>query len=317
MAASYREIDYRIRLGKYAERVMMVDAFRRLKFATPNSYQYVGLGSVYFSDFSLVHRTLGITNMVSIERNEYDKNRFIDNIPFRCIEMRWGDTATELSKIDFRLRSITWLDYDGRLSRAILNDITDVTARAVSGSVLAVTVQSRFDRATGDDGSDRSVHALVDTLGADRVPHDLSTKELMGKGTSKLFRNVVFNEIERAIESRNATLPHGQRMKFSQIFNFRYEDGVLMTTVGVVFFDVGQQGLFEMCGFQDLEFVRPGEEAFEISIPKLTPSEVKRLEAQMPIGNSLPLSIGSIPKGDADKYACLYRYFPSVAFVEP
>ncbi|WP_412549856.1 O-methyltransferase [Sinorhizobium meliloti] len=46
MPASYREIDYRIRPGKHAERLMMVEAFRHLRFGTVASYQYVGLGSV-------------------------------------------------------------------------------------------------------------------------------------------------------------------------------------------------------------------------------------------------------------------------------
>ena len=87
MAASYREIDYRIRPAKYAERLMMVEAFRRLRFGSIESYQYVGLGSVYFSDFSLIHRTLGISKMVSIEKNEEDKSRFIENAPFSCIEL--------------------------------------------------------------------------------------------------------------------------------------------------------------------------------------------------------------------------------------
>ena len=55
---SYRKIDYRVRPGKYAERLMMIESFRRLRFATIESYQYVGLGSVYFSDFYLIHRAL-------------------------------------------------------------------------------------------------------------------------------------------------------------------------------------------------------------------------------------------------------------------
>lgn len=314
MAGSYREIDYRIRPGKYAERLMMLDAFRRLRFGSIESYQYVGLGSVYFSDFSLIHRTLGISKMVSIERNAFDRDRFLDNIPFSCVEMLWGDTATELNKVDLSLRSIVWLDYDGRLSRPILSDISNVSTRIVSGSVLVITVQSRFDRTLAENGDDTSVATLVDALGADRLPHDLATKDLLGKGTARVFRNVIIGEIERALEDRNAVLPPAQRMNYRQVFNFRYEDGVPMTTVGVVFFDVGQRGLFDMCGFDELAFVRSQEDLFEIAIPKLTPKEIKALDAQMPQGAELAL--GSIPERDAGQYARLYRYFPNLAFVE-
>jgi hypothetical protein len=73
MPGSYREIDYRVRPGKQAERLMMVEAFRHLRFSAVGSYQYVGLGSVYFSDFKLVHRALGTTRMISIEKSAHDK----------------------------------------------------------------------------------------------------------------------------------------------------------------------------------------------------------------------------------------------------
>ena len=316
MPASYREIDYRIRPGKHAERLMMVDAFRRLRFGSVESYQYVGLGSVYFSDFSLIHRALGVTKMVSIERNEHDKSRFIDNIPFGCVEMLWGDTAAELQNVDLGLRSIVWLDFDGRLNRPVLGDVAHVAGRIASGSVLAVTVQCRFDRIEDEHG-DRSVAALTESLGAERVPHDLRTRDLQGKGTSKVFRRIILDEVQRALDSRNAILPPRQRILARQIFYFRYEDGVQMMTVGLVFHDAGQNGLFDLCGFDDLDFVRNDDEAFEISIPKLTPNEIKKLEAQMPLTLDAPLARGSIPERDAAQYARLYRYFPNLAFVEP
>jgi hypothetical protein len=316
MPASYREIDYRVRPGKYAERLMMVDAFRRLRFGSVESYQYVGLGSVYFSDFALVHRTLGITKMVSIERNEHDKPRFLDNIPFACVEMLWGDTAAELQNVDLSLRSIVWLDFDGRLSRPILGDVADVARRIASGSVLAVTVQSRFER-VDDENGDRSVEALIESVGSERVPHDLRTRDLQGKGTSGVFQKIILDEIDRALADRNAVIPPRQRMLSRQIFYFQYEDGVQMTTVGVVFHDAGQSGLFDLCGFEELDFVRSERDAFKIAIPKLTPNEVKKLEAQMPLNGEVPLARGSIPERDAAQYARLYRYFPNLAFVEP
>ena len=68
MTASFRKIDYRVRPAKHAERMMMCEAFARLgAFDELPSYQYVGLGSVYFVDFLLFHRILGIRDMVNIE----------------------------------------------------------------------------------------------------------------------------------------------------------------------------------------------------------------------------------------------------------
>ncbi|GGF33394.1 hypothetical protein GCM10011321_25710 [Youhaiella tibetensis] len=316
MPASYREIDYRIRPGKYVERMMMIEAFRRLRFASVESYQYVGLGSVYFSDFMLVHRALGIHKLVSIERAVHDKNRFLGNIPFSSVEMLWGDTATELAKVDLSLRSIVWLDYDGRLSASMLNDITSVASRATSGSVLAVTVQCKFDRVAGEHGEDASVQTLVDALGADRIPYNLKTEDIEGQGTGRLFRKVIVEEVDRALSARNAILHKTHQFQARQVFNFRYEDGVPMMTVAVVIFDAGQRGLLDLCAFEALDFVRNGEEEFKIAIPKLTPREIKLLEAQMPNDDPSKIVLGPIPPKDAAQYTKLYRFFPNIAFVE-
>lgn len=315
MPASYREIDYRVRPGKYAERLMMVEAFRRLRFGTLETYQYVGLGSVYFSDFSLIHKALGITKLVSIERNEHDKARFEANIPFGCVEMMWGDTGSELPKVDLDLRSIIWLDYDGRLSRSVLADVREVAARAVTGSVLAITVQSRFDRITREDRTDGSVEAVVAALGEERVPFDLTTKDIRGEGTGKLYRNVIVEELTRTLADRNIGRHTGQQLRFRQILNFRYEDGVRMMTVAFVFFDAGQEALFNMCRFEDLDFYRHGEDAFEIEIPKLTPRETRFLDSQMPRPLE-ELKLAAVPERDARQYSKIYRYFPNIAFVE-
>ena len=315
MPASYREIDYRIRPGKHSERNMMVEAFRRLRFGTVESYQYVGLGSVYFSDFLLMHRALGISRLVSIERAEHDRQRFEANKPFECVEMMWGDTSAELPKVDFDMRSIVWLDYDGRLGRSILGDIREVAGRAVGGTVLAVTVQCRFDRISGEDGADRSVEKLVGELGSERVPHDISVGDIRGSGTGRLFRNVIQQEIAEAIAERNAGRHSAQEMRFKQILNFRYEDGVKMMTVAFVFYDAGQEQILALCGFEDLAFFRDGEESFDIEIPKLTPREIKFLEAQMP-RDADDLDLQAIPSRDASQYARIYRYFPNLAFVD-
>lgn len=293
----------------------MIEAFRRLRFGTVESYQYIGLGSVYFSDFSLVHKALGITKLVSIERAEHDKKRFEANIPFGCIEMLWGETSTQLPNIDLGLRTIAWLDYDGRLSRSVLGDIREVAKRAATGSVLAVTVQSRFDRSSHEDGTDSSVNTIKEALGEERVPFDLETKDLRGDGTGALYRKIIVEEISSTLAARNAGCHHAQQMHFRQILNFRYEDGVRMMTVAFVFFDAGQEGIFNLCHFEQLDFFRGDEGIFDIAIPKLTPKEVRFLDSQMPnvIEN---LDLAALPQKDAVQYAKIYRYFPNVAFVD-
>lgn len=77
MSGSFRRIDYSLRPAKHAERRMMCDVFRRLRpFGRVEDYMYVGFGSVWFSDFSLFHRALGIRDMLSIEKERSAEQRF-------------------------------------------------------------------------------------------------------------------------------------------------------------------------------------------------------------------------------------------------
>jgi hypothetical protein len=318
MTGSYREIDYRIRPAKHAERLMMCEAFRRLRFGTVESYQYVGLGSVYFSDFALFHRALRIDSMVSIEAEIQDEQRFMDNRPYANIRMLCGQTTTELPKVDLSLRSIVWLDFDGRLSRGILEDIRSVVTRICSGSVLVVSVQCRpetVDAAASNNPRAR-VEKMEKDLGSERVNPDWDDERLLGWGTARTFREIILNEIEAVVSQRNGSRPAAQRIEFEQVFNFHYKDGANMLTVGYVFFDRGQRGLFDEAAFDQLDFVKRGEEPFRIDIPLLTQRELRLLEKQMPPDPTRPLELGSMPARDAERFVKIYRHFPNFAAVD-
>ncbi|CAA7615151.1 O-methyltransferase [Magnetospirillum sp. SS-4] len=310
MAKSYRKIDYRIRPAKYAERNMLCAAFQKIRFGSIESYQYIGMGSVYFSDFILFHRALGISRMISIEKEEGDQQRFLDNLPFSFIEMNWGTTTTQLPNIDLSLRSIAWLDYDGRLSRSVLDDVRSFVSRACSGSILIVSVQCNPEGFSPTEPT-KNVQAIRDELGDPYVEINLTDADLLGWGTAKVFRKAIINQIEEALALRNSMRPDPQKMLFRQIFNFHYEDGAKMMTVGVALFDRGQQNIFDQCGFAELDFTRNDEAAFRIDVPKLTSRELKKLESQMPLKAGTAIDYGSMPESDAHQFAKVYRYLPN------
>ena len=84
MSGSFKRIDYSLRPAKHAERRMLCDIFRRLRpFGRVENYVYVGFGSIWFSDFMLMHRSLGIKDMISIEHSIESRDRIEDNKPFR------------------------------------------------------------------------------------------------------------------------------------------------------------------------------------------------------------------------------------------
>src|SRR5438128_4044331 len=110
------KINYGLRPCKCIERKMLVEAFRCLgSWGRISSYRYVGFGSHFFNDFILVHKALGIRDMVSVEREKIKKERFDFNRPFKCVKMEYGESTDILPQLTWNVRTICWLDYPWRL----------------------------------------------------------------------------------------------------------------------------------------------------------------------------------------------------------
>src|SRR5258708_1673154 len=159
---SGNRIDYRIRPAKHIERKMMLDTFRKLDaFDQLSNYRYVGFGSIYFADFSLFHRALGIKDMVSIELDLTRPVRYRSNAPYGCIRVLFEHSNTALPKLDWNGKTIAWLDYDYPIDSTVLSDIATVIDGAQSGTVVVVTVDVTA-RALSDKPRDRLLEDLGD-----------------------------------------------------------------------------------------------------------------------------------------------------------
>lgn len=184
MAGSYEQVNFALRPAKSIERKMLVETFRKLSgFGAIESYRYVGFGSTYFSDFALIHKTLGISNMISIERDVAKEERFKFNRPFNCIHIEFGESNDVLPNLRWDAKTILWLDYDGKLDSDILTDIKLVCSSMASGSVLVVTVNAhpqRFDGLSGNKLAERRLQQLKVDVGADKIPNDVDGRNLKG-----------------------------------------------------------------------------------------------------------------------------------------
>lgn len=309
MSPSYRLIDYRLRPAKHAERLMLCEAFRRIRFHQLEDYQYVGMGSVFFADFRLIHRTLGIKTMFSIEKQESHEKRFEWNKPYSGIKMLFGPTEKRLSDIDFSKPNVVWLDYDGPLIGSVVSDVRTVVHSAIHGLALVVTVNAH-PRQPDESGADM-LEQLRAELGDDRVPANLDLASLRGWGLADFYRRAGDSEIRDTLSIANGVRSADERIEYEQLFNFQYDDGARMATFGGVFFSAKERAVFESCGFDRLEFVRRGSEAFRLSAPKLTMREISHLERQLPLAPGSELDFGPMPKKDADEFIRLYRYLPA------
>lgn len=308
MSGSYKKLNYSLRPAKSVERKMLLEGIRRLSpFGSVGHYRYVGFGSPYFADFILFHNQLGICNMISIEADEQSKERFEHNKPFGCIRMQYGKSTDVLPKLeDWSPRSIYWLDYDGRLNASVLTDVECLSKNASLGSLIIFAVNAD----PRDEG--KRLTDLRNKIGDRHIPHGVEDDDLMGWGTAKICRRIINNKVEETLNARSVG---GHAIRYRQLFNFHYSDGAMMLCTGGIIYDDGQAHLLSSCGFEQLEFLRSGEEAFLIEIPKLTRNELRYLNCKLPGEIPTDQFLG-IPPTHVENYAKLYRYFPVFSEVE-
>lgn len=306
--SSYEKIHYGQRPAKHVERLMLCESFRKLEaFGNLQSYRYVGFGSIYFTDFLLFHRSLGINNMVSIEHDEVAKSRFDFNRPFDCIEMKYGPSSQKLPELPWQTRTIAWLDYDERINPSVLADIQLVCTKAPIGSVIIVSVNAHY--AVSPD----PLEVLKEAVGDDHVPAEVKAEDLAGWSASLVLRDIITSEIETTLRARNGGLADGSKMKYRQLYFFQYQDGAKMLTVGGVLYDEGQEQ--HVGGFNSLSFVRSQRKPYKIQVPMLTYRELRHLDRKMP--NAVAgADTHDIPPQDVANYAGLYRYFPTFAVTD-
>lgn len=323
MKPSYRLIDYSLRPAKFAERKMFCEFFIRLRpFSPVQSYQYVGLGSIWFADHLLFHKSLGIAKMVSIERVCAHKRRFEFNRPLKNIEILLGNATEHLPNLNWSCHTILWLDYEDPLTPGILDDVRTVATRAKSGTVLAVSTQAKEIYGPSDSEKETNnlpittKHEFKELFGVNRTPSDLGPRELRGKKVGETIRRVLRDELDDAMLVRNVGQKQEMQVDFRQIGAFEYSDGVPMTTVVGIFVESREAEKYEACGFDELDFYRPDKKALKINVPKLTPREMRFLDRLLP-GKLLPNNLAAIPRSDAASYAQLYRYLPNYASFEP
>lgn len=314
---TFERFNYALRPAKNVERKMICDALSRLSTVERlNKYRYVGFGAVGFYDFLLFHQRLGIVDMVSIEKETDAQRRIEYNRPHSCIRIEWGESHAVLPAMDWtRKRSIVWLDYDKHISAAYIGDISFVTSVAKSGSVLIATFNA--DTGESDEGAPaRRMEKLKSAVGKIALRPTLVATDLAGWGYAKACRNIFADVVQKTLGDRNAPVAAEEKLQFVQLFNFIYRDGTRMVTVGGVFLNKKESSALTIRHFHDLDFLRKGEEQFEIETPVLTIRELRYLDTLLPRVGISGKNPSWIPQEDRRKYQNIYRYFPTFSEVE-
>ncbi|WP_026776286.1 O-methyltransferase [Polaribacter sp. Hel_I_88] len=314
--ASYNIFNYNYRPAKSIERKLFVELLKEIYGISPgNDCSYIGLGSVFFSDFKMIHKELGINNLVNIEKNKTDKKRFEFNKPFSCIKLEWGDTTDVLPTLDWKSRKIIWLDYDQSLQSFMFDDIDFVFTNAIEGSFYFMSCNSGLNRYTSQDGNHKLNQFENDFDGL--VPNGIKKESLSKNQSVNLIYEMIKKRIEHNLDLKNVTLIEKEKLLFHQMLYITYQDGAPMISIGGYIMKKSNHKIFLKKRINKFLFVRLDDKPLDLISPIVTTQELDLMNNYLPKSKKQFLNIKKIdfiPIKDRTKYQSTYRYFPN--FVE-
>ena len=98
--ASFDTVNYSLRPSKAIQRQLVFEGVRSLQAHLDlERLVYVGFGSIWFSDFLMAHKLLGVDDMVSIEADDIGFQRAIFNSPYATVRVRHGNSFDVLPSL--------------------------------------------------------------------------------------------------------------------------------------------------------------------------------------------------------------------------
>jgi len=309
--ASFNVINYSLRPSKSIQRQLVFDGIRKLQAHLHlEDIVYVGFGSVWFTDFVMVHKLLGVREMISIEGNDVGYRRALFNAPFATVTVKHGFSGQVLPElfVDAALRAkpwLIWLDYDYELNESVRDDLRAVIENAPANSVLLVTfngIEGKYGQAP--ERSER----LREILGA-VVPDDLPKSSCKGDRMQAALADLTLDFLKSS--AAEIARPGG----FVSAFRIIYQDGAPMVTVGGV---LPAKGAARVAADVVGEADWPGRPPAPIKAPHLTMREAAVLQAQLP--RDAPLSRPQVQElgfdledHELEAFQTYYRQYPAFA----
>jgi hypothetical protein len=311
---SFEKFDYALRPNKNVERKMFFRSLKELEAAFGiSAYRYAGLGSLWFVDFMLAHRELGISDMATMEREHSRAKRVEFNRPLACIKVHMEAAVDAMPKIIDEKKLILWLDYDGAVSAALSGDLEIALGKMAPGSFLLVTVNGelgqldRLDEEKVQIARGQTLAEITGDAGWTERENDLNRRDF-----PKIVASILLDRM------RSIVLSYRPGLEFTPIWNFRYADDATMVTVGGMIGDESNRLLLSRSGiFERLEYIS-GEQPYEIDLPVLTVREKREFDRNLPCEFSvdvrkLPFELRPSEAAAYQKYYGFYPIYDEIA----
>jgi hypothetical protein len=320
-SSSYR-VQYDMRPAKQVERRMIIDALQRLAAAgfPIAHYQYTGFGAIYFIDFVLLHKLLGLNKLLSLEHEANLESRVMFNRPFSCIRVRMAPASSEIPNLSRDVRHIVWLDYDGVLHKDFLSDIQSATTILPAGSMLLVTVDVEppedYDYKTVEPDFDSSKEVLGPKHWRRYFEHHASAFLRLGLSDDDFAKSrLILRSTEILKAAFTKSIVARSELRFLPMFNFAYKDSHSMLTMGGMIAGPAEKRQLQTSSIGDTVYYRDDFESppFEIRVPSLTRKERSYLDREMPCEDGWVPKDFTLASEDVLAYRDIYRFLPAFA----
>jgi hypothetical protein len=199
------------------------------------SYRYIGMGANKFYDFLLIHKYLGVRDMISIEHDDIMYRRAEFNVPYNFITVENCSVADYIDREMLDKPVVLWLDYDGGLSQSLVRDIGSLATKLKVGDFCFVTAYGGPPRSLDMESDEGRLVWLQDRLGD--VSGEVTIEDVESASFSKAVHKILLASFRNAFAPRR----EGSFRPFLQV---EYSDSTPMVTVGGGFLAGGQASEF-------------------------------------------------------------------------
>ena len=227
-----RFISYDLRPAKQSERIMLIDVLRiGGDCGLPmRDYRYIGMGANRFYDFLLLHKYLGLKDMVSLEHDPIMYERAVFNVPYRFIDVRHTSVTSFLAEDRGEKPEVLWLDYDGGIGAEIAADIISVSTRMKLGDYCFITVAGLAPPALDEKNDEDRLTLLREAIGD--LAGSVSIEDVQRANFPRAVHKVLMAAFKNGFAQRREGI-------FVPLMQVQYADTMQMVTVGGAFIATG------------------------------------------------------------------------------
>lgn len=315
-------IPYHLRTNKAIERRIFFDLLGNLTLGRDlKNYKYISLGGPMLADHQALHHELGLTKLVSIERDSSVLTRQQFNKPYSCIDCWEGSTSDYIHNFNEVDPVIFWLDYTDTKWGSQITDCVSLVSNLKEYDIFKVTFNANPDSLRNNVTIDPTealatfqTKANCTQLSANLTVNDISGMDRFAATISKMFK--------RATEDALGI----DELAFIPLTQFRYIDNrhQMLTITGIILPEDGQDSLEELLKISHLDewpyMSKSWDDIQEINVPDITVKERAEINKYLPCNadsfdlDILPFKLDSNAKRAQTKienYIKYYRFIPN------